>query len=70
MTGKYVILVLAQYIALARRSGKEKIMTDLEAQILELYRQLPAELRKLMRLSAALSSCVPDRNDQKVAPAD
>ena len=39
------------------------LMTDLEAQILELYRQLPTELRQLMCLSAVLSVYAPDCTD-------
>ena len=52
------------------RDGKGKIMTDLEFRILELYRQLPVELKQMMRLSAALAVCASDRTDQKAAPAD
>ena len=45
-------------------------MTDLETQILELYRQLPAVYRQMMRLSVVLSSCATDCTAQKAAPAD
>lgn len=38
------------------RTGAEKPLTDLETQILELYRQLPAAQRKMMLLSAVLSA--------------
>ena len=45
------------------RDGKGKLMTDLEFWILELYRQLPVELKQLMHLSAALSADAPDCTD-------
>ena len=41
-------------------SGTERPLTDLEAQILELYRQLPAVQRKVMLLSAILSADASD----------
>ena len=38
------------------RPGAKRPRTDLEDRILELYRQLPDEKRKVMLLSAALSA--------------
>ena len=49
--------------AVQKRSEMERPLTDLEAQILELYRKLPAVQKKMILLSAALSAAANDKKE-------
>ena len=51
---------MRKYI-LWRQGGKDRLMTELAAQLIELFRQLSVEQKQMMVLSAALSYSASDQ---------